>query len=210
MKNFLRTIYFSFLCLGITSCIKTSPLKVLIQGFDNISKEELTLVQEHLSKELPKHQFVIADHNSNLPQKAYTDTKSPRYKAEIILEHLKLNIPSGFDQIIGITSKDICFSKRNNFGQIKEPSWKYKEWGIFGLATVPGKSCIISTFRIKNTSKEKYKDRLQKVCIHEFGHNLGLLHCSDNKCVMQDAVESIATVDKAQKCFCQKCTDKIN
>lgn len=63
------------------------------------------------------------------------------------------------------------------------------EWGIMGLGFLPGKTCVVSTFRLKpNAGAKLFKERLLKVCIHEMGHNLGLDHCKfDNKCLMNDA-----------------------
>jgi archaemetzincin len=47
------------------------------------------------------------------------------------------------------------------------------------------------------------------VAIHEIGHNLGLKHCSTPKCVMQDAVETIKTVDVAGVELCNSCKKEI-
>ena len=79
-----------------------------------------------------------------------------------------------------------------------------------GLAYCPGKSCIVSTFRIQHKDKAVYFMRLKKVAVHEFDHNLGLKHCPDKRCVMTDAVESVATIDKAQLKLCMSCQSKLN
>lgn len=58
-------------------------------------------------------------------------------------------------------------------------------------------------------NKKLFFSRLKKICIHEVGHNLGLPHCTTNKCVMQDAVETIKTVDNESEELCAECRLKI-
>lgn len=78
-----------------------------------------------------------------------------------------------------------------------------------GLGFCLGKSCVVSTFRLKHTNQNIHLKRLQKVAVHEFGHNLGLPHCKDKKCVMTDAVESIKTIDNVQLALCNKCQREL-
>jgi len=111
---------------------------------------------------------------------------------------------------LGLTSKDISVTKRDDSGNIKKPEYKYQDWGIMGLAYCPGESCVVSTFRIKHKNKTVYFDRLKKVAVHEFGHNLGLPHCPNKKCVMTDAVESVKTIDNAKLKLCNDCAGKIS
>lgn len=138
----------------------------------------------------------------------FTNLKSPRYRADKIIKLQKEELPDSLDYIIGLTEKDISTSKKEN-GKVKEPAYKYEDWGIMGLAYCPGKSCVVSTFRIQHKNKAVHFSRLKKVTVHEFGHNLGLPHCPDKKCVMTDAVESIATIDHAQLSLCQSCQNKL-
>jgi archaemetzincin len=119
-----------------------------------------------------------------------------RYEASKILNKFKSN-----QNILIITEKDIAYRKSNEF----------PEWGIFGLGFRPGKTCVISTFRLKkNVSTEKMLVRLKKVALHEIGHNLGLEHCTYNKeCMMNDANETIKQVDKEKIWFCKNCWKQI-
>ncbi|WP_333694819.1 matrixin family metalloprotease [Flavobacterium sp.] len=138
----------------------------------------------------------------------FINVKSPRYRADKIIKLQKEELPDSLDYIIGLTEKDISTSKKEN-GKIKEPTYKYEDWGIMGLAYCPGKSCVVSTFRIQHKNKAVHFMRLKKVTVHEFGHNFGLPHCPDKKCVMTDAVESVATIDNAQLSLCQSCQNKL-
>ncbi len=107
-----------------------------------------------------------------------------------------------FDNLLIITEKDICYNKNKS----------NPEWGIFGLGSQPGKTCIISAFRLKRgTIKQKTLERLEKVALHEIGHNLGLDHCSNNKkCMMNDANGTIQQVDNEKVWFCEKCRKQLN
>jgi archaemetzincin len=93
---------------------------------------------------------------------------------------------------------------------IKKPESKYRDWGVFGLGSCPGKSCVVSTFRVKTTNKKLASERMQKIAIHEVGHNLGLKHCPDKSCVMTDAVERVATIDNALKQLCHQCERQLS
>jgi archaemetzincin len=115
-----------------------------------------------------------------------------RYEASKILN--KFNSKQN---LLIITEKDIACKKG-----------KISEWGILGLGYRPGVTCVVSTFRIrKKVSKDKFNNRLVKVCLHEIGHNLGLDHCKsgDYRCMMNDANGTIRKVDKEQIFFCKNC-----
>ena len=100
-----------------------------------------------------------------------------------------------------ITEYDICHFKN----KLKP------EFGIFGLGLRPGKTCVISTFRLKrNATQQKTLERLEKVVLHEIGHNLGLVHCTNHKeCMMNDANGTILQVDHEKVWFCAKCREWI-
>ena len=91
-------------------------------------------------------------------------------------------------KIVGITSKDISTTKGKN-----------PDHGVMGLGSMGGKSCMISTFRLKKGSNEQ----LFKTVIHELGHNFGLDHCPVKTCFMRDA-EGKNPLDQ-EKEFCTGC-----
>jgi len=125
-----------------------------------------------------------------------------------LIRFLRKNIDRNYDFIIGLTDKDISTTKYSNTSTktIKEPTYKYADWGIFGLGFMPGKSCIVSTFRLK---EKNFRSRFIKICCHELGHNFGLPHCSDKSCIMQDAAETIKTIDNVKLNLCNSCKKKI-
>ena len=107
-----------------------------------------------------------------------------------------------FDNLLIITEKDICYNKNKS----------NPEWGIFGLGSQPGRTCIVSTFKLKReVSQQKTLERLEKVALHEIGHNLGLNHCENNKeCMMSAANGTIKQVDNEKVWFCEKCREQLN
>ncbi|MFH2096421.1 MAG: matrixin family metalloprotease [Bacteroidota bacterium] len=148
-----------------------------------------------------------------LPENAYTTIRSPRYRADTLIRYLREIKPAAYDYIIGLTNKDISITKYTGSGanrKIKEPVWKYRDFGIFGLGFCPGPSCIISTFRLSSNGADEatMRSRLRKIAVHELGHNLGLPHCPDEHCLMQDACEKMSTIDNAEEALCEKCKKK--
>ena len=63
---------------------------------------------------------------------------------------------------------------------------------------------------LKHKNKKLAFTRFKKVTIHEFGHNLGLPHCPNKKCVMTAAAEKISTIDNENLALCKSCKNKIN
>ena len=129
-----------------------------------------------------------------LPREAYYPPRG-RYRAEKLLDFLEATTASKYDRVIGITSRDISTRKG-----------RYDDWGIFGLAYISSRPCVVSTFRLnRNAGPELLRARLLKVARHEIGHTFGLQHCSTAGCIMQDAKGSIKTVDSSDGSFCATC-----
>ena len=156
------------------------------------------------------HQEIIVESTALLTEDLLSPSKT-RYNANEILN--KFNSTKN---ILIITEKDI-----STFKGIKQPEKFYnapvkgitKEWGIFGLGLRPGNVCVISTYEKrlgKNSTPRLLKERLQKIAIHEVGHNKGLEHCNKNKeCLMHAADGSIKQVDHEKLFFCDNCRKTI-
>lgn len=189
------------------SCAKNDVTTVGIQPFDGFD-ESLTDTVATSIREVYGFRVVMLP-ALPLPNNAYVNIKSPRYRADTLIRYLKKVKPDSIDYILGLTSHDISTTKKGPDRKTKKPESKYSDWGIFGLAFSPGRSCIVSTFRLNNHNKALLITRLKKVSVHELGHNLGLRHCNSPNCVMRDAEETIKTVDKVNLTLCDDCKRKI-
>lgn len=123
-----------------------------------------------------------------------------RYNANKIIDLLKSQNIHHYRFVVGLTSKDIC-TKSNGV----------EDWGIFGLGSLDGSGCISSTCRLKRgVSESKLIERLEKVVLHEIGHNHGLDHCvSRYPCFMKAAEGLISEVDAEPMDLCVECKQKI-
>lgn len=208
--NYLKYSLFIVLLFVIPlGCTKIHKEKVIgIQPLGDFPEYLIDSVKQEI--ELIFNKKVVVLNKVALPQSAFVNVKSPRYRADSLIRFLKLNKPDSINYVLGLTVKDISVTKKDKNGKIKHPESKYRDFGIFGLGYLPGSSCIVSIFRLQNTSKENFMMRFKKICIHEIGHNMGLPHCkSSENCVMKDAAESIKTIDKVNLSFCEKCKAKI-
>jgi archaemetzincin len=193
------------LAVWFVSCTPDNN-KIAIQPYEDVPAEIVDSISNAL--QLSYGTEIIILQKKSLPKHAFVQIKTPRYRADLLLDDLLLHKPDSVDYIIGVTQKDISTTKKDEWGKIKQPESKYYDWGIFGLGSRPGKSCVISIFRL-GTNPTTFYERLQKIAVHEIGHNKGLKHCDSPGCVMQDAVETIQTVDDANKMLCKKCEKKI-
>ena len=200
-----KLLLFSTILLFL-SCSNESKT-IGIQPYGKVNQKIIDSVKVILKRTYNTNVVIL--NNKELPKNAFINIKSPRYRADSLLIDLLNNRPDSIDYVLGITSKDISTTKRNSDGTIKTPISKYTDWGIFGLGYRPGKSCVISTHRLFTNKKNVLISRVQKIAVHEIGHNMDLSHCEVEKCVMNDAVETIKTVDAEGYDLCAKCFHKI-
>ena len=198
--------------ITLMSCHKIDSKKMTIgiQPFGNVRQSLIDTIQQTIQN-VCNFETIVVMNRKELPKSAFIRIKSPRYRADSIIRILKREKPDTIDYVIGITNQDISTTKRDLDGKILKPKNKYLDWGIFGLGFRPGPTCVLSTYRLKTNTKNKFIDRMKKVCMHEIGHNLGLPHCTfGEKCVMRDAAETIKTIDNVDLALCSNCESLIN
>lgn len=204
----MKTLSIFLALFLVYSCEPKEKSEIIcIQPYGEVSSEILDSMSNGLTEVYQAKVYILM--SKDLPQTAFVNIKTPRYRADSLLKDLLIDLPDSVSQIIGITTNDISTTSRDEHGNIEEPKWKYTDWGVFGLGYQPGRSCVVSSFRLKNKSKKLMLERIRKVAIHEIGHNKGLRHCPTKYCVMQDAVESIKTVDSAKFQLCSACENSL-
>ena len=120
-----------------------------------------------------------------LPKSAFY-AKRGRYRAEKLLDYLVAEGRQEARVTLGLTAVDISTTKA-----------PYEDWGILGLATLDGRSGVLSSFRCHRRAKnaEHARVRFAKTAVHELGHSFGLEHCPTPGCIMHDGEGSVLTTD---------------
>jgi archaemetzincin len=186
MIRIKKTVIVSMLCIALISCNKSQSNNkiIVIQPFEDISKSQINSLEEYLRG---FNSNIVIKKPIKIPNSFYVKDRN-RYRADSIIRYLKTI--NGNDSItVGITNWDISTTKG-----------KVSDWGVMGLGYRPGKSCVISTFRL---NKKNLTEQFHKVVLHEIGHTIGLKHCQVQTCLMRDA-EGGNPLDQ-EKDFCLNC-----
>ncbi len=126
-----------------------------------------------LAAQLPalEQRLSILKEQIEFPESAWYQPRQ-RYRADKLIRFLMNKV--GQDTVmVGLSVKDISTTKG-----------KVYDSGLMGLGFQPGRSCVVSTFRL---SKKNTMQQFKKLVLHEVGHNYGLPHCPDSSCFMRDA-----------------------
>jgi archaemetzincin len=134
-----------------------------------------------------------------LPDSAWYEPRR-RYRADKLVSFLDRTTSRDIAHVIGVTSRDISVTN----GHVPD-------WGVFGVAALSGRPCLVSTFRLRanGASDERFQDRLDRVAAHELGRSFGLPHCPNRGCLMQDAQGSIKPVDLSTGGLCGDCVKRL-
>jgi archaemetzincin len=159
---------------------------------DALPDQDVALVMTALAAMIGLHPKLLP--RTALPAEAYRPARR-RYRAEKLLDFLDGRLPADGVRILGLTGTDISTTKGPVF-----------DWGVLGLGRLDGASSVISAFRCRKTARDPAhaRVRLAKVAVHETGHTLGLSHCPNRGCLMEDAEGRVATCDREYD-FCPRC-----
>jgi len=158
----------------------------------------LRLLKDEIESFYGYKTIVLSSHQ--LPAFAFYTPRN-RYKADSLLVFLNNICPDSINYIMGCTSKDISTSTS-----------MYEDWGIFGLSECPGRTCVISSFRVKPSARDEnhFRERMIKIALHELGHMFGINHCiNSSQCLMEDACGTIRSVDREKKALCSSCRRNV-
>jgi archaemetzincin len=84
---------------------------------------------------------------------------------------------------------------------------------VFGEAEFNGSFGVVSSHRLHQEYYGLQKDdfllqsRIQKETVHELGHNFGLIHCANSKCVMHSSTY-VEDIDYKEVLFCDSCKNQ--
>jgi archaemetzincin len=201
------TIIINFCLLLLYSCTgkKQPPIAVpakqlgvhtiAILPFTTTDKKLISDIEAGLKKILLADITILGQ--QQLPVSSFYKPRQ-RYIADSLLDFLKRENNKRFEKIIGITTKDISTRKA-----------PHVNWGVMGLGNCPGESCVISSFRVNKSSRDRghFIKRMILLALHELGHTYSLPHCPDTACIMKDA-EGKMNLDDGES-YCSACSNTL-
>ena len=200
----MKTVLF-FISLGLLVACTPSPYLSLnsttqkqiiaLQPLDNYDELMLTDLAFAIRDFYNRQTIILKP--IKIPEHFY-DTIIHQYSADSLIMFLSALRNDTIAEVIGFTHLSIFTIKKNGLTP-------YYDENIFGLGHQPGNVCVVSDSKFYSTSRSLCYQRLRKVTIHEIGHNLGLSHCPDEKCIMSEKNGNTITLDKNGDDYCQKC-----
>ncbi len=124
-----------------------------------------------------------------LPKNAHNPLRQ-QYSAAVILDDIASKKDKEIEYKLCLVNVDI-YVQNMNF--------------IFGLANPVRKAAIVSTYRLNG---DNTRERISKEIVHEMGHLFGLVHCTNNKCIMHFS-NTVKDTDEKEQTFCQNCRSRI-
>ncbi len=178
---------------------------VLIQPISWFSQELLWRVEEILTNMFDGASFYVSS-DIILPPLTAFNWYRQQYYSPLILRYIfgKVRRILTYEQNYIICLGDIdAYSNGLNF--------------VFGEALPDSNIACVYTRRLnpyyysRHITDDYYKlyiTRIAKEIIHEWGHLLGLSHCTNKKCVMSFS-NTVIDVDIKTPFFCDKCKEKL-
>jgi archaemetzincin len=118
-----------------------------------------------------------------------------QHHATAILARLVASVAPEHWRLVGVTAADLYI-----------PILTF----VFGEAQLEGPCAVVSTHRLRPEfyglppDSTLLDDRLLKESVHELGHTLGLVHCSDWRCAMASS-HDVERIDLKGSTLCYAC-----
>ena len=138
-------------------------------------------------------------HTDVLPQLEHPgyalDKERLQYNAGIILKGLEQEPFSDYEKVIAVVEVDLFV-----------PIFTH----VFGEARQGGKCGLVSVYRLNDEQDDSVHpsplllERAVKVALHETGHLLDLVHCTDEKCLMHFSGK-LEDLDRMPLYYCRYC-----
>ncbi|HEV8272847.1 MAG TPA: matrixin family metalloprotease [Chitinophagaceae bacterium] len=199
-------IILSFLSLALLATCRQSPslsLKnnkqkqiIALQPFNDYDESRLNYLALDIRDFYNKQTIILKP--VKIPEHFY-DTVIRQYSADSLIMFLSKLRNDSIVEVVGLTHNPI-FTIKEKKGFVSS----YDE-NLFGYAHQPGNVCIVSDFKFNSDYQTLYFNRLRKVITHEMGHNLGLSHCLNDKCLMSEKNGNTINLDNGGNDYCQKC-----
>ena len=170
-------------------------MRIAILRIGPVDMNVIEGIQRELPDKFPGTTCEILEHTMSVPQDAYNASRHQYHSTSILARIHDYVEKFQADRVLGVTEVDL-YVQRLNF--------------VFGEAQCPGRSAIISLFRLKPEfyrqppNRNLFVERSLKEAVHEVGHTLGLGHCSTPACIMFFS-NSILDTDRKKLAFCEGC-----
>jgi len=129
-----------------------------------------------------------------IPDQSFEGSRN-QYNSTKLLREMVREIPADAAKLLGLIDKDLCI-----------PILTF----VFGEAQLGGMASIVSLARLRQefhglgSDRGILHERLYKECLHELGHNYGLVHCADRDCAMYLS-NTVVDVDRKKAAYCRSC-----
>jgi archaemetzincin len=176
---------------------------IAIQPVDYYDTARLSFIRDELSHFYQRKVIILKP--ITIPESFNLRMGAELYSADSLLDMLSGKLTYEIIEVIGITHKDIYMLKNPS----ENPLLDYRVQPIFGLADFFGDCGIVSDFRLFSIDSILFNHRLRTVVIHEIGHNIGLDHCSFDRCIMSDQNAKLSAIDSTGNDYCNDCKKKL-